>query len=279
VVFSFKNQLTIFFKKKLKDKAKQYLIPYLTFLILTAIFSVLILENEINKNFLLKMVLGGKKLSSEFGVFWFITALFGTYTLYSVLKYYLHKKTFVLFIIFCYLFAIIESYAIHHLGINIFIPLNFDSSLYGLSFFYLGDNLKSVYSKFSNFVKSKNVISLIISVVTIFLIFYFYRFELDIKYQFYQLPVVNILIPSMLILSTLAITIVSNYIISYYSVLTTIGNYSLLIMYFHLPMKYLLDNYGVYHYTTYILLSLIIPIVFAKFIENNKNASLLFLGK
>ncbi len=263
----------------MKDKAKQYLIPYLTFLILTAIFSVLILENEINKNFLLKMVLGGKKLSSEFGVFWFITALFGTYTLYSVLKYYLHKKTFVLFIIFCYLFAIIESYAIHHLGINIFIPLNFDSSLYGLSFFYLGDNLKSVYSKFSNFVKSKNVISLIISVVTIFLIFYFYRFELDIKYQFYQLPVVNILIPSMLILSTLAITIVSNYIISYYSVLTTIGNYSLLIMYFHLPMKYLLDNYGVYHYTTYILLSLIIPIVFAKFIENNKNASLLFLGK
>lgn len=266
----------------LRTKSISLIIPYITFLICISIMSLLVLDNEMfSLKFLAKLVFGGKLLINEFGVFWFITSLLFTLVLFTFLYNKIKNKwIFLLSVVICFFMAHFESYLIYDKKYDIRLPLNIDTSLMGVVYFYIGFIFKSHYHYFKDKIMCYRYISIILSVFILIYVFLLVdNFNFDMKYQNYGNVFYSFFIPISITLVLFSLVLLMPRINFIDKVLTLMGRYSLLIMYLHLLIKYILIKYEAYNIILFVVLSTFIPILLSKLFELNKYTALLFLGK
>jgi fucose 4-O-acetylase-like acetyltransferase len=279
-LFSSKN-VTLELLPFLKKKILSLIIPYFTFLICFSIVSFALLDKSLlSANFLAKLIFGGKLLVNQFGVFWFITSLLFAFLFFTFL-YNKIKNRRLLFLVIttCFVIAHIESYLIHKSKFDIYFPLNIDTSLMGVVYFYLGFMFKPHYQHFKATVTHHRYVGFIFTVLLVLAIFLVVEdFNFDMKYQSYGNVIYSLIIPVSITLVLLFFSIILSNIDFVKKNLVLIGKYSLLIMYLHLMIKYLLLKYECYNLSLFIILSILIPILLSKIFERNKYTSFLFLG-
>jgi fucose 4-O-acetylase-like acetyltransferase len=265
----------------LKKKSVSLIIPYVTFLICVSVFSLLLLDGSVfNLKFFAKLIFGGKLLANEFGVFWFITSLLFTIFIFTFLYKKIENKTLLLFsVIICFVIAHLESSIIHQKKYDIYFPLNLDTAFLGVVYFYIGFLFKSYFQYFKETIIRNRFISTILSISLAASVFLWVEgFNFDMKYQNYGNVVFSLIIPvsiTMVLLSLIVLLPKINFIDE---LLMMMGRYSLLIMYLHLLIKYILIKYEAYNLILFVALSIVIPVVLSKLFERNKYTSLLFLG-
>ncbi|WP_179348065.1 acyltransferase family protein [Winogradskyella pacifica] len=266
----------------LKKKTIALMVPYIAFLFSFLIITFLFIDDSIlNVEYFFKLIFGGKLLINQYGVFWFITSLLFTIYLFTFLYLKIkNKKVLFLSILICFFTAHLESFLINVKDYKIYMPLNIDTSLMAVVYFYIGFVLRIYYQAFNSKVKQFWYFS--ISIALIVLVFIFLgveSFNFDMKYQSYGNLFYSLLIPVSITLALLVLIIAVPSINFINSSLAFIGRQSLLIMYLHLLIKYILIEYNSYDLTLYLVSSIILPLIVSKVLEKNKHASFLFLGR
>lgn len=243
----------------IKERTYRLLIPYFSYLIFVFVFfqlPILFFQGfdflHICTHFLIVLFIGGRTAGGLFGVYWFFTCLLMTQIIFAVIQINIKSIKCQLLIIFAlYLLAHIEANYIKAGFMSIPIPWNVDVSMFALLFyafgFYAKDLLDSKKSKLikilSISIKMNTVFVIAIILSCIFIILNasgIIDYSLDLKHVMYNAVLMDLIIPIILILSTVFI-IQLNLPGSVKNVLTSIGTNSLPIIFLHIPVIYSID--------------------------------------
>lgn len=244
---------------------KKYFIPYIIYFIIISLF--------LEKNFYIKNILrflyGGRMYH---GVYWFIPCLVITILAFNFIISKFSKKMSIIIITvmgilssFESLFYIPNNKIYSSWSLIYKMPLNIDVCLLSIVYFMIGyyykDKINLIKGKVNKFVF---IICLIIFLTLINLyISGKFNFYFDMKYSHYRNFLLNIMIPLLVgyLLLTFSFIIKESYI---GSILRIIGNYTIPIMYLHIPLNtYVSDlfKYRIYIYI-YLLIGILIPLMF-----------------
>ena len=280
--FLFKESSTVLeLKCKIIGKSKSLMIPYIVFtfgiVIIAALFEIV----TIDINYILKAFYGGKLMYGILGVFWFVTVLLMTYILFSLASFFIKSKTkFITLILMCFLLARLEYYMIFFEHKALILPLNIDSVLMAVFFFFLGHMFKEHYQDIKIKVIHKTILFFIMALGVFLSVFVIpIDFQFDMKYQQYGTIYWNLTIPIVMSFCLLIISIAMSKFALFKTIFVIIGQASLVIMYLHLLIKQLLISFDIYNLHTYVLLSIVLPVFFYKLIERSPLLSFLLLGK
>lgn len=268
----------------LKKRAKQLLIPYISFAIIITIvkFTVEALHGNLSLISMIKdclyIVYGGQLLTGYYGVFWFITCLFITQVSFALIViYFKNVKTQLAIIGILYLLSHVDSQLLD--TYNIPIPWNMDVSLLAITYYAIGFYVR----RLSLSAHKQKAIVIIASIISLSFIisdkFGLLVYELDLKKNIYNNLLLDLLIPLSL---TVVICFIGYYIsrVSEAKILATLGTLSLSIMYLHIPInaigRYLTFDYGIFAFA---LIGITIPILINIFcIDKFLITRFLFLG-
>ena len=246
VIFSFHMPLFFFlggyFHKKvdpftfLKKQSQRLLIPYFSFLIPLYLYFFVFenfqsISHQSIKELILRPLLGGQFLIGPLGVFWFISCYFCTLQLYNYLQKFSRTINFVVFFSL-YIFSYLNAFFFE----SIWSPFNVHVVAAAYPFVFLGDLTRKI--KFN----IKNTLVVILALLAALSIYLFPENRYDMKYTYYGKPVFTTLTALVLIFFLTCVskwlvkTVKSNFI-------AELGKASLVIMYLHLPFKFLLRPY------------------------------------
>jgi fucose 4-O-acetylase-like acetyltransferase len=271
-------------KSFIRRRTHRLLIPYFTYLTFIFLFvqlPILLSHNtdsfNICKNFFIVFLVGGRAIGGLFGVYWFFTCLLVTQLTFAIIHTSIkQKKIQLLVIFFLYFLAHVEANYVKVGDINVPIPWNADVSMFALIFYALGffakdflDLKKSKSIRFSSFsINMRNIgmISIILSVTFVILNHIdIIDYSLNLKYVQYNNLLLDIIIPTIFILSIFYMTQL-NLPDSAEAILTSIGNNSLPIIFLHMPIRIAIDiiNSLFVHINSglsliYIILGIILP--------------------
>ena len=265
-----------------KKYSLRLLLPYFSFLVvITAVRYIFRFSSgRLDLQWVLQdignLLLGGRFIGGWYGPFWFITTLFFTFILFSLL-FVFAKKDFsrIILIVLFNLLAHLESW--FNLNSNIVVPWNLDVTLISISYFAFGYYAKQYLS-----VVSKNLfITSILATIFVYSggflgIFYF---AFNMKSLAYHDVLLDFLVPTIIIISVIGLSqLLSNLRVSNF--LAYCGKTSLPIMYLHiLPNGVLQDRLG-YGTIIYTIIGILFPIFVTHFIiKQFRLTRLLFLGK
>ena len=255
-----------------KKQSKSLLVPYLSFL--TLIYLVFYLPDLIrNSNlenllgFVFRPLLGGKWLVSYASVFWFITCYFLTQQTanYLFIKYS-DKKLLIIGSVFLFLSYINSIYLK-----DLWVPWNLNVVFAAFPFFLLG----FMYSK-SKFV-IKDTVLLIISCISIFLVFALDDNTYDMKYSEYGIPLLTFFCSLVLIVFIKRISEIIS-INRYSQFIGQLGKASLVIMYGHQPLQIVLRSYFLDNKFIISFLSITLSFFLYKVLSSNESTKFFFLG-
>ncbi|PEU35504.1 acyltransferase family protein [Bacillus toyonensis] len=268
----------------LKRRAKQLLIPYLSFSIIITLLKSGIEVYQGNFNIMsildngFRIIYGGQLLTGLFGVFWFITCLFLTQVVFALILIKFKKVKHQLIIIgIAYLLAHIEAKLldIH----NVPVPWNADVVLIAIVYYAFGFYYRDFIA---NTIKRKLSAIILLSISCLFIIGEysgFFTYSLDLKIHLYNNLILDLIIP---ISFTLTVCVISYWIskLSIFKMFSTLGMMSLPIMYLHIPLNvlalYISFDYGIF---TYALIGITIPVLMNMFfLDRFKITRFLFLG-
>lgn len=269
------------FPRFIQKKFKQLIVPYICFGAFINIF-YLFAEQDINSmlfNFL-KIIYGGQVLTGYFGVFWFVTCLFLTQILFSLLLVVSNNNKIKLS------FFIIFSYVIAHFYITIpelivkNMIWNADVVLIAIVFYGLGYIFKN---QINIVIKNKVTIYLALFLALFFILLdrtNKINFIMDLKAQIFTPYFLDLIIPVIFIILILAISYkIQNLKVA--TIFEKLGVSSLTIMYLHMPFNYILlyKTFGQYNLLAYTLIGVILPYLLYLFILNKYDfAKRYFLG-
>ncbi|MFF3021897.1 acyltransferase family protein [Gottfriedia sp. NPDC057948] len=278
------NELKFFIKKL----TCRLLVPYCTYLVLFSLYNMTIeiIDGTINQSNLSKEVLslliGGRFITGVHGVFWYVTCLFITQILFTLICLYFKKNSTRLFIVIaCYLLAHFETIKlIPQIGKNTFnqisIPWNMDVALLAIFFLGLGFFTKKLIASISNFL---GIFCIALS------IFYMTLYEmnkldyhLSLKYLRYNHLFLDALIP---ITMTIAVLYLCQKLakLQFIQPCTIFGKESLTIMYIHIFANAVFSQFFDYGPLLYTLIGLTVPMIAKKFIiESQPTIKPLFIG-
>jgi polysaccharide biosynthesis protein PslL len=190
------NEFLLWFKKR----AKQLLIPYISFAIIITVvkFGIDITQGNLNILSLVKdsirIVYGGQLLRGQYAVFWFITCLFLTQLVFAlIVMRFKEIKTQLLIVGIAFLFAHVESklLTVH----NIPIPWNADVTLLALTYYSFGFYTR----RFLINIIQRHLTTIVLLIISIMLIignhFEIFTYELDLKYRIYNNLLLDLVIP------------------------------------------------------------------------------------
>lgn len=268
----------------LKRRAKQLLIPYISFAVIITIvkFSIEFIHGKLSLATMIKdclyIVYGGQLLTGYYGVFWFVTCLFITQVSFALIViYFKNVKTQLVIIGILYLLSHVDSQILD--TYNIPIPWNMDVALLAITYYAIGFYVRQLTL---SVLKQKAIVIIASIISVIFIIsdhFGLLVYELDLKKNIYNNLLLDLLIP-------LSLTVVVCFIAYYISklpntkILATLGTLSLSIMYLHIPInaigRYLTFDYGIFIFS---LIGIAIPILINNFFINKFFITrFLFLG-
>lgn len=223
-----------------KNKSKQLLVPYVTYLIL--IYSIQQYEyfktSPVTSREIIMLVsrffLGGRWLSSYTTVFWFITSLFFTQIIFHFLINKLQASLLKVFSIICLTFAYLNAIYLP----NLRFPWAINSVLIAIPIFYCGYLYKNMVVTFNSI-----LLSVLLSIFGIILIYRGYENYLDIKNTFYGIPLVTLISCISMIFLILYISDLFSKVLYLSGALREVGECSLVIMYLHQPIQILINQY------------------------------------
>ncbi len=259
-----KNQTSYF-----KDKVKQLLVPYSIYLV---ILYLTFTEFPNNQNelikYIVKPIFGGRALVNETGVFWFITCLFFTQQIACYLIKTFSEKKINIVIIISLVIAYLDSYFFS----QYMIPLAFDVVFASLPFFYVGYIIRQ--KKYF----PPLFLLIIVSIVSVFLLFAFEDFRVNMKYVNYGMPIISLLGG----LSIIFLIMLFAKKISYYKTASNyiklLGKSSLTIMFVHQAIQITVYNYLTHNRPFRVLIAILIAVLLHQVFLKTSLTRKLFLG-
>lgn len=219
------------------------------------------------------LILGGVHLKGVFGPFWFITVLYFTQILFWLCQKYMKFKIVTVIIIGCYILSHIAFFRKTCIW-------DINTTLYALPLFYIG--YKSRQFKWDK--KETKILSIVASTIVLVAIILslvgVLPYQLDIKHSMYTHFLLDLLIPTSF---TLLIILISKLLVSNVigKILAYLGQETLVIMYLHIPISYILLQHFEFGniFVIRVVLSIVIPVIISKlFIKNFRVMRLFFLG-
>ena len=264
----------------LKKRAHSLLIPYITYLCLFTMirYAEELMHGNISFSWyiedIVKVLFGGRFISSYYGVFWFITCLFFTQVLFLIIfLIFKRTQTRLLFIAFLYIVSHIEGSYISTLdglepSLHVWIPWNIDVSMLALVYYSIGYYAKP-YLKQIPPVLTGLCILLIMGLIAIQELNWL-DYHLSMKYVSYNHYGLVIIIPLIMTIAYCGIfqLIKSKKILSLCSFL---NNKSMAIMYMHIGVNKILLEFIDYGNIIYTIVGVTVPLFIAIFILEKKN--------
>ncbi len=254
-------------KEYLVKKSINLILPYISFLIIIGItYNFETFSNTSFKEALphLKiLILGGSLLKGPLGVFWFITCLYFTQQIYNLILCKFDLLNTHLISAFLLVLAYINQYFFN----EIFVPYAFNVCLFSIPIFHIGYLLKKYSLKFP-----KRYI--LFGLIPILITYFIPENTMDMKYNNYGIIGLTLLSSILIIIP---IIIFSKMIVLSFlgTILKFIGKCSLLIMFLHQPIFYLLPLLNIYILT---ILGIALPILIYLFLKQFSITRLIFLG-
>nr|WP_315184834.1 acyltransferase family protein [uncultured Flavobacterium sp.] len=264
-------------KSNFYTKLKQLGIPYLSFLFIISTFqfyrnfysgeTVVSFKNI--ALFISRVLLGGRWLSSDATVFWFVSVLL----LVNILMNYLIQRVSSLKIKVLMLIFILFSYINSIYFQNIRIPLNANVILAACPIFYIGYVLK-------NYSLNKFIYPCLMLILLTFFIDYNDKLpSIDYKNSLYGMPIFSLIISLSFIIFTLKISSAlcnnSKHLTNFF---TKIGKASLIIMFLHQIIQIYCNIYINENIFIRVFLSILIPYIVYYFASKNRLGRILFIG-
>ncbi|TDT46733.1 fucose 4-O-acetylase-like acetyltransferase [Maribacter spongiicola] len=253
-------------KVYLKHKSIHLLLPYFVYLI--PILAVqMYFEDKTVMEYFGRLLLGGPFLYAWTGVFWFITCLFFTQQIFNLLNS-LKVRILNLVMILMLILAYLDDFIF-----NFNIPWSLNICLYTCPLFFIGFLFKTL-------IKNKTLPALVS--ILILCILYFITTNIipesytNLKEANYGIPLLGIAI------STLSAFCLISFFksIPEFKLLAVIGKASMIIMYLHLPIRYLILHFQPNTNQWFILfISLLIPTALYYLLNRNKTSRLVLLGE
>ena len=273
----------LFKKPKSEDKTKlmlinktiKYFVPYISYY-----FAILIIIGiDSNKSPLImfedikNLILGGSYLEGAFGPFWFVTVLYFTQILFWICLKYLKLKVVTI--------LIIVSYVLSHLAFFQQTSIwNINTTLYVLPLFYIG----YIYRQFKWDKKEIKILCVGASTIVVGAIILsldgILSYQLDIKHSMYAHLLLDLLIPTSF---TLLIVLTAKLFVSNVigKILACLGQETLVIMYLHIPISYILLQHFEFgnNFVIRVVLSIAFPVIISRlFIKKFRVTRFFFLG-
>ncbi|WP_158974659.1 acyltransferase family protein [Cellulophaga sp. L1A9] len=218
------------YKEYLKHKFIHLIIPYFVYLV-PILALQMYFEEKSYLEYFGRLVLGGPFLYTWTGVFWFITCLFFTQQIFNLLNGWKIQKIALLMFLF-----LILAYTNQLYFQTINIPLSLNICLYSCPLFFTGFLFKKLIGE----VHLAKIVP-IISIIIIFIAstFYFNELYINMKLANYGIPFLSF------ILSILSAFCMIKLFKSFEKNvgLNIVGKASMVIMYLHLPINYLILNF------------------------------------
>lgn len=285
--FFFISGLLVYGKKndvaKIMNRTKMLLIPYLSYGIAISIYTCSVIWyslKEIDINLLMgsftDLILGGRVLKGSFGVFWFVNALI----VINILFFILQKVRIYLIVLILVAFYVGSHILSAAYGENTpDVIWSFDSAIFCMVFFSLGYYCNSLIKYCNN--HTVGIIMLIVGALFVFLqIKGIINLDINIKYLYLRNWILDLFIP---LLFTGIVLYIASVIVRFpgSKVLIYIGMNTQIIMYLHLVSNKFANLFvkTSYHYTLYLLLGIVLPLLILQIINQSKMLKKLFLGK
>jgi fucose 4-O-acetylase-like acetyltransferase len=285
--FFFISGLLVYGKKydvaKILDRTKKLLIPYLSFGIAISIYTCSVIWytlKEIDIHLLmayfLDLIRGGRTLKGSFGVFWFVNALI----VINVLFFILQKARIYIVVLILVAFYIGSHLLSAAYGENTpDVIWSVDSAMLCMVFFCLGYYSNSLIKYCSD--HTAGIIMLVVGSLFIFLqIKGIVNLDINIKYLYLRNWILDLFVP---LLFTGIVLYIASVIVKFpgSKVLIYIGMNTQIIMYMHLVSNRFINLFvkTPYHYTLFLLLGIIIPLITLQIINQSALLKKLFLGK
>ena len=221
---------------------------------------------ELIKN-ILKLLYGGQILQGYFGVFWYITCLYLTQVIFALMLHFV-KRVSIQISIICMFYLIAQIIGSFSFLNSLPIPWNLDVTFLAIVYYSFGYFGKS----FLNFILRKKL-TFILSVSLVLLYIYLEStlqigFKIDMKNSVYSPMLLDVIIP---LIFALCIFSISNQIslvniLPIKNIFEYLGSASLIIMYLHFPIKYVLKEYNLYNFYSFSAIGIIFPIIISHFI-------------
>lgn len=278
-----------------KKRFMQLMVPYIFFIVvITALrYTMIIFNNQFSVEYMIddltNIFIGGRFARGSYGVIWFITTLFTTYILFLLITRYLKPTVQIIALVICYAIAQYEGNYVNGLpgeiaeaSQTIFVPWNMDVALLAVVYFGIGYYLKTYL---------KHIHWLLWALCTGYIGYKIYQFwheefkyNLSMKFLNYGdsgEPLYDIIIPLAFIISILGIIqFITKYI--RLRIFEFIEKHSIIIMYFHILVDKVANDYLEYGWLGFTLVCLIVPIIlsilfqrffpFAQFLLGNTQA-------
>lgn len=275
-------------KPAIQKRFMQLLVPYIFFLLfLTAIkYGMAIGEGSFTAAFLrqdlIELAAGGRFLRSEHGVFWFVTVMFATYLLFLWITRF-KRSVQLAMLVGCYILAQIEgsfamSLASEPDAASMQIPMlwNLDVVLLAVVYYAVGYYFKAFWM---NIPKS----AIALAAGTVFAAVFADRagwidYHLSMKFLRYDHFLLDLFIP-------LAFTLLLIGIFQQLAAkaalpcLLKIEEHSISIMYLHISIGFLAEDFLPFNLFTYTLLGLMVPIILSIAIPKTIPLGEILLGR
>jgi fucose 4-O-acetylase-like acetyltransferase len=273
-----------FFKKKFLH----LIVPYISFIILFSlpIYATYISDIWQNKQldslyqlllFILKQLYGGKILTGNFSVFWFITCLFFTQQLYNFLytKFGSDKWLINIIMLNTYCLAMVDYWFFQ----NIRFPWNIDVVLMALPFYWLG-HIASQNPTIFNYKKLISISGITLILVALIDKFYLLELTFDMKHKSYGILILNLIIAIAGIIIVQQMAKTASQISLFDGFTREIGAASMIIMYLHQPIQIgLKDVFFLNQGIIRLIAGLFIPYIVYKIIINFSITRKFLLGE
>lgn len=278
--------------KKIFAKVVSFLIPYFAFFMLIGISYYLLegftLDTYPYAKELHRLLYGGRTLTGDRTVFWFITTLlmvniifFVNSAIASKIKSY--GKYFVPALVgFLYVYAHLNSGAINEMVSEYDYFWSFPTLLLAIPYFYVGVYLKKVidhiYASSTRVNISLLVSGVVSSVVVMLQVFNCVDYRLAIKSSVHNFMILDLLVP---LAFTLVILFTAMKIERFdrFGLLAKIGTMSLVIMYLHPALDIWMGSWVNDNWLIYTVVGLVIPVLIGLISDRFNLTRTLFLGK
>ncbi len=266
----------------LKKYTCRLLMPYFTYLIILTLlrYANIFLYDRANLNWLIqdicKLILGGRLIGGLYGPFWFITTLYFTYIIFTIILIYIKKDSIVLTLVgILYLIAHFESWL--NITYNFIVPFNFDVSLIAISYFAFGYYAKYILTNLTKTLFYASSLTTVVFYISSFLGLFSFSFNMKIL-QYHNI-ILDFIIPIVITVTIIGLSqIIVNYKIS--DSFAYLGKQSLSIMYLHILPNMTLQSIFGYGTLTYTIIGIVFPLLVTRFILSRYNLTkTLFLGK
>ena len=255
--------------------SRTYLLPYLSFLILVAIFTHVFLYDIPVKS----LILGGSWLNGTLGVFWFITVLYMTKVIFTVVGAFVKKRVAQI--------VIIGILSVVGVGSLIFInvatvPFNlfWDIQVVPLAllFFALGYYFRG--AERNPFVLHVSTLITLGVSAMYFLGRLQVGFDMKLAFMFFSSVSLVILFASAMTVLLLRMSQIVEKMGMFGTLLETLGRSTLVVMYLHqLIIATITVKLPAFSQIVVFILCIIIPLLFGTIVKHSRWLSLVFLGK